>query len=42
MFILTVFTENVPTSLADGRAGHGVACDLVARLSSEAYNYFIN
>ncbi|MBS96612.1 MAG: serine hydrolase [SAR202 cluster bacterium] len=42
LFILTVFTENVPTSLADGRAGHGVACDLVARLSSEAYNYFIN
>jgi beta-lactamase class A len=42
LFIMTVFTENVPTSLADGRAGHGVACDLVARLSCESYNYFIN
>jgi len=37
LFIMTVYTENVPPILPDGRAGHAVGCDIVARLSLEAY-----
>ena len=37
LFIMTVYTENVPHTLPDGRAGHAVGCDTVARLALEAY-----
>ena len=41
LFIMAVYTENVPHTLDDGRAGHAVGADIVARLSREAYEYLV-
>lgn len=38
LFILTVYTENIPPELPDGAAGHSAACLLIAQLSRMCYD----
>ena len=37
LFILSVFTENVPINMPDGQPGYSAATDLIADMSAECY-----